>query len=460
MRALAGSVRLTPLFALVAAASSVGCSSASPPAHAPSQVAMPTLPARPAFDEGAIERERQATDARATFGPNDSTKRTTTDALASEQVTASGSRPNVLARAAGALTPGSAKQAGYSFSSDSIGSTGNLPAAAERGKHERVEIEAQFAVEVDDVSASADKVRELSASFEGTISKDERHSPARPSPGVASRAELLVRVPSERFEAFSGALGKIGTIRSRNVRASDVSLEEKDLGILLDNLTAALTRYRELLHKATSPADILAIERELERVASAVDRVKGRLEWLRDRIARATVAIALQSPQPDHDVEEDRQAYFSPGARGIFHFDGGENGSDAYVGAGLSFRFPQAPPAPWRGLVLDVDIFKACCGSTPDRGDTAFSATTGLDLYSAALGGGRRRWLNPYLGLRVGYAETRKKGDFAAAGVLGLEVLKTKVLLIDLQMRLIAMLGNPDGPHGALQPSLGLGLQF
>lgn len=81
-------------------------------------------------------------------------------------------------------------------------------------------------------------------------------------------------------------------------------------------------------------------------------------------------------------------------------------------------------------------------------------------LYSRSQKSGRRRWLNPYLGARVGFAQTQNRGDFAAAGVFGLELFKTAVLMIDLQVRAMALVGNPDGPHAAVQPSLGFDLGF
>jgi hypothetical protein len=34
------------------------------------------------------------------------------------------------------------------------------------------------------------------------------------------------------------------------------------------------------------------------------------------------------------------------------------------------------------------------------------------------------------------------------------------VLMIDIQARAMALVGNPDGPHAAVQPSLGFDLGF
>jgi hypothetical protein len=84
----------------------------------------------------------------------------------------------------------------------------------------------------------------------------------------------------------------------------------------------------------------------------------------------------------------------------------------------------------------------------------------GFDLFSEALESGRRRFFNPYLGLRAGVAQTQDRLDFAAAAVAGLEIVKTRAFALDLQTRLFALVGNPDGPHGAVEPSLGVDFGF
>lgn len=329
-----------------------------------------------------------------------------------------------------------------------------LPSTDPAKTEEKIEREAQLAIEVKDVSEAAARVLALARAHEGTITKDQRSS------GSQSTAELLVRVPSAHFDAFVSELAGVGAVRNRNVRAVDVGIEHKDLTILVGNLEAALGRYRELLQRATEPMQVLAIERELERVRSDLDRVKGRLAFVTDRVARSTVAIGLHSPQPLPDVPSGQRPLVAPGLRGLSLVDVRESGTSGYFGTGLTLRLPRASGDSGRGLILDVDIMRACCKSTPERSDWAFDVLAGLDLYSESLQSGRRFWLNPYLGFRVGYAQTQNRGDFAAAGVFGLEILKTSSLMIDLQARAMALVGNPDGPHAAIQPSLGFDLGF
>jgi hypothetical protein len=41
---------------------------------------------------------------------------------------------------------------------------------------------------------------------------------------------------------------------------------------------------------------------------------------------------------------------------------------------------------------------------------------------------------------------------------LGLEIVKTRVVVVGLEARLLALVGNPDGPHGGVEPVVGVDL--
>ena len=439
-----------------------GCSSSGTAATRPSpSYSLPALPPRPAFDANA----RAAAPGGASGGGDHLASYSFSDdsTSAAQTVQIEGSSTvrktgNVATRAVNDV----AKLAGGAFggsnapraSAQSARVTA-LPAGEAAKDEEKIEREAQLAIEVKDVNEAAARVLALVRTHEGSVTKDQRNSGAQ-----SQNAEILVRVPSAHFDAFTSELGSVGEIRSRNIRAVDVSIEHKDLGILVANLEAALARYRELLQKATDPMQVLAVERELERVRSDLDRVKGRLAFVTDRVARSTVAIALHSPEPPPDVPTGHRPSIAPGVRALTFVDVRESGTNGYVGTGLSLRLPRTTGDSGRGLILDVDVMRACCKARPERSEWAYDVLTGIDLYSESLQSGRRRFLNPYLGLRVGISQTQNRADFAAAGVFGLELLKTAALMIDLQARVMAMVGNPDGPHAAVQPSFGFDLGF
>jgi hypothetical protein len=432
----------------LALAMTTGCSAPARPPATPSY-GLPSLPPRPAFDPKPPESSKAPT------------FEMTADKLASGSF--SGSEVYAVQQSASGgggfgatLAKISPLGRGTQSSSSSASSARAvaLPGTDAAKEEDKIEREAQLAIQVKDMNEGAARVLALVQLHGGTVTKDQR------STGAQSTAEIIVRVPASQFDAFTNALATVGEIRNRSIKAVDSGLEQKDLGILVDNLEAALARYRALLDKATEPLQVLAVERELERVRSDLDRIKGRLTFLRDRVARATVAIALHSSEPQPEVPFARKPQISIGLRGSSLVDIRESGTSGYFGSGLSVRLPSSGGETARGFILDVDVMRACCKSRPERSAWAYDVLLGFDLYSDALQGGRRRWLNPYLGARVGFAQTQDRGDFAAAGVFGLEIFKTSALVIDAQARAMAMVGNPDGPHVGIQPSLGFDLGF
>jgi hypothetical protein len=336
---------------------------------------------------------------------------------------------------------------------------GALPAIdepADLGQAAKMEREAQLAIVVKDIPSAAATVLATVKQLRGSVVKDDRTTYGSPS------ATLTVRVPATALDTFLQTVDGVGDVRSRRITTVDATLEHKDIEILVSNLQAAQARYRDVLQRATDPGQVLAVERELERVRTDLERIQGRLDFLRDRVAYATVAVSLaQLAPPDvPPLPSAYQAVIAAGVHGLSLIDVRQNATNVYAGGGLSLRFPRSTGDSGRGFALDVDVMRACCGITPTHSEWAYDVVGGLDLFSESLENGQRKWLNPFLGLRVGVAQTEGWIDFAAAAVLGVEILKTRVLVIDAQARLMALVGNPDGPHFAAQPTLGVDLGF
>jgi hypothetical protein len=363
VRALAAAFGALAMLGLV-----TGCSAPARTPGAPSY-SLPSLPARPAFDpkppESAKGTSYEFSDHLASGSLGG------TEVYAVQQ--SGGSRGAAIGTALAKVMPGRASSSSTSAASSARAVA--LPGTDAAKEEEKIEREAQLAIQVKDVNEGAARVLALVQLHEGSVTKDQRAS------GAQSTAEMIVRVPSSHFDAFTSELASVGEIRNRSIKSVDSSLEHKDLGILVDNLEAALARYRALLDKATEPLQVLAVERELERVRSDLDRIKGRLAFLRDRVSRATIAIALHSSEAQPDVPFARKPQISTGLRGLSSVDVRESGTNGYVGSGLTLRFPSSGGETARGFILDVDVMRACCKSRPERSAWGYDILVGFDLY-------------------------------------------------------------------------------
>lgn len=106
-------------------------------------------------------------------------------------------------------------------------------------------------------------------------------------------AAITFRVPASRFDEAVARVERAGDVVKRNVVAEDVTEEFLDLGVRLRNARAMRDRLEQLLAKAANVNDSLAIERELGRVAGEIERIEGRLKFLRDRAAFSTITVTF-----------------------------------------------------------------------------------------------------------------------------------------------------------------------
>jgi len=83
-----------------------------------------------------------------------------------------------------------------------------------------------------------------------------------------------------------------------------------------------------------------------------------------------------------------------------------------------------------------------------------------VDLYSDLLGGGRRRFFNPYIGFRAGYAQSGGSGDLAVGGLIAADLWKSKNALLELGVRALALIGNDRGAHLMIGPHLAFDFAF
>jgi hypothetical protein len=318
---------------------------------------------------------------------------------------------------------------------------------------ELLDIRARLQIEVENVAVSSAQLRQLVQDSNGQVVSDDTSSS-----GGSVSGSFDIRVPAAKTGAFLEAAGGLGHVLQRNVTATDVSKEFHDTEILLHNLEATLQRYEELLAKATDVKDMLAIEAELARTRQQIDRVKGERQWLEDRVARSTIHVDLIPVRPE--LAPEPTAKFYPGLKASY-FKGLGTNRLSYWGTGASIQFVQR-------LSIDLDVLRSTQShESVLTGPDLLLLTFGGELYSDFLGGGRRRFLNPYLGFRLGYARTdgtrystnappqsATDGSFVLGATAGIELVRLRGFVLDLQEQGIGFIGNEFAPSFGIQSSL------
>ena len=111
--------------------------------------------------------------------------------------------------------------------------------------------------------------------------------------GTARSGNWTVRVPVDHYDAFmKGAVG-LGELKNITSNAQDVGEEYFDLEARSNAKKVEETRLLKHLTETTGKLEeILAVERELSRVRSDIEQMQGRLRYLSNQVALATVMIS------------------------------------------------------------------------------------------------------------------------------------------------------------------------
>ncbi len=112
-------------------------------------------------------------------------------------------------------------------------------------------------------------------------------------------ATLEIRVPAARFDDLVHGLSPLGKLESVNVFAQDVGEEFTDITARVANARRLESRLIELLATRTGKlSDVLEIERELARVREEIERMEGRLRYLKAHVATSTLSVTVHEPSP------------------------------------------------------------------------------------------------------------------------------------------------------------------
>ncbi|HEU5303028.1 MAG TPA: DUF4349 domain-containing protein [Gemmatimonadales bacterium] len=112
-------------------------------------------------------------------------------------------------------------------------------------------------------------------------------------------ATLELKVPASRFDDLTEGLEPLGRLQFVNVGAEDVSEEFVDLTARVANGRRLEDRLVELLRTRTGKLqDVLSVERELARVREEIERMEGRLRFLKASAQLSTLSVSLYEPAP------------------------------------------------------------------------------------------------------------------------------------------------------------------
>ena len=197
-----------------------------------------------------------------------------------------------------------------------------------------------------DVAGTRDQVDGVLTGVHGQIADENTLTDER---GNVTRAHLVLRVPSERFDATMTDLAGLATLRSATRKAEDVTTQVIDTDARIAAQRAGVRRLRHLISRAANLPALLAVERELSARQGELESLLQQRAYLADRTSQATITVDIS-----------RHVAPSPAKRSTGGFIGGlHHGWHALVAVvvGVLVGVGAALPFALAGLVVGVPVW-------------------------------------------------------------------------------------------------------
>ncbi|MEN6443846.1 MAG: DUF4349 domain-containing protein [Methanoregula sp.] len=153
---------------------------------------------------------------------------------------------------------------------------------------------AYITVEVKDVAASVESLRNLAAERSGYLSSTSMQK------GYNDRLSgtVIVRVPAAEFENLLTGVKALGTVKSVSTQGQDVTEEYVDLVAQKTSYQNQLAQYNTIMKRAEKVEDVITVQQQIDRVQTELNRIEGRMNYLNNRIDLSTITVTLQEPEP------------------------------------------------------------------------------------------------------------------------------------------------------------------
>jgi len=112
-----------------------------------------------------------------------------------------------------------------------------------------------------------------------------------------SNYQITIRIESEKLDGTVAQVSKLGKLTRKSISTTDVSDNYADIKIRLDNAEKARTRYLELLAKAENVEAALKVEKELERLNTEIDQLRGQVIKMEHDVRFSTLTVNVNQKQ-------------------------------------------------------------------------------------------------------------------------------------------------------------------
>jgi hypothetical protein len=144
---------------------------------------------------------------------------------------------------------------------------------------------------VGDLSEAVAKLDAVTKQFHGLMAQ----SAVTSNPGAPRSANWRVRVPVDRFSEFVNEIAGLGEAIRNTTDSDDITDKYYDFRVRMENKQIELERLQKIVKERTGKiSEILEVERELGRVTTELEELKGNLKLWDNQTALSTVNITMR----------------------------------------------------------------------------------------------------------------------------------------------------------------------
>lgn len=150
----------------------------------------------------------------------------------------------------------------------------------------------QISLEVVDLSKTMLELSSLVDSLNGYVAGSSTSNYDSQKTGTIS-----IRIPKLSFQNALSTIEGMGVLKDRSTSSEDITEQYIDLKARLTNLQSQEETLRGILSKAVNVPDVLAVQKELERVRGDIDSLTGTLNYLEKNVEMSLITVNLTEPK-------------------------------------------------------------------------------------------------------------------------------------------------------------------
>ena len=149
-------------------------------------------------------------------------------------------------------------------------------------------------VETEEYDKFIDELRSAVSAYGGYVSNSSYNGGGIYNEYSTRRASFEIRIPAERLDEFTAAVGGLGAVTYYQEWTNDVTLSYVDITGKISVLEAEEAALLAILAKAETTADLIAIRESLTDVQGNLASLRAQKKVLDDKVAYSTVNLTLR----------------------------------------------------------------------------------------------------------------------------------------------------------------------